>query len=44
MGYALWYSLHRIVSDWVDEHPDLIVEELVDDLHDYIVEQYGPPF
>lgn len=44
MDYGLWNSIHRIASDWVIDHPDLTVEELVDDIHDYVLEQYGPPF
>lgn len=40
----LWRELHGIVQDWVVFHPALDPDELVDDLYDYIVETYGPPF
>ena len=33
-----------LVNQWVLDHPDLTTEELVDDLHDYVIETYGPPF
>ena len=44
MDHDMWEDLFDIVSNWVLEHPELSVEELVDDLHDYVVEQFGPPF
>jgi hypothetical protein len=40
---GLWKDLHSIVSAWVLDHPDLLPDELVDDLHDYVLEAYGPP-
>lgn len=44
MEKELWFDLLDIVSDWSLSHPDLHIEELVDDIHDYVLEQYGPPF
>ena len=44
MDSKLWYDLHHIVSSWAVEHPDLTVDELVDDLHDYVIVEFGPPF
>lgn len=40
----LWEELFDIVTEWVLDHPDLYLDELVDDLHDYIIETYAPPF
>ena len=44
MNEPLWADLHAIVSQWVLDHPDLTTDELVDDLHDYVLEVFGPPF
>lgn len=44
MDDKLWNNLYLIVLDWVFEHPDLTIDELVDDLHDYVLDNYGPPF
>lgn len=40
----LWYDILGIVSEWATDHPDLFLDYLVDDIHDYILEEYGPPF
>ena len=40
----LWEDLFDLVSEWLLDHPDLFIDELVDDLSDYIVDTYGPPF
>jgi len=37
-------DLHAIVSQWVFDHPDRTTYELVDDLHNYVLEVFGPPF
>jgi hypothetical protein len=44
MNHGLWEDLFDIVSEWILEHPKLSVEELVDDIYDYVREEYGPPF
>lgn len=40
----LWEDLFDLVSEWVLDHPELYLDELVDDLFDYVVDNYGPPF
>ena len=36
--------LFDLVSEWLLDHPDLFIDELVDDLFDYVIETYAPPF
>lgn len=40
----LWDDLFDIISEWLLEHPECYIDEVVDDLHDYIIDNYGPPF
>lgn len=40
----LWYDLHRIVDSWIVDRPKLELDGLVDELHDFVLESYGPPF
>lgn len=40
----LWEDIYDIVSEWVTEHPHLLLEDLTDDIVDYIIEMYAPPF
>ena len=44
LNSELWYELHRIVDYWVVDHPKLQMDDLVDDLHDFVLQYYGPPF
>jgi len=40
----LWEDIFDLVSEWVLDHPKLYLDELVDDLYEYIIDNYGPPF
>lgn len=40
----LWYDILNIVSEWTLNHPDIHIEDLTDDIHDYILKEYGPQF
>jgi hypothetical protein len=40
----LWTDIFDIINNWLLEHPELDVEELTDDIFDYVMEQYAPPF
>ena len=44
METKLFCDIYDIVSTWVTDHPHLLLEDLTDDLVDYIIEQYAPPF
>jgi hypothetical protein len=44
METKLWEDLYDIVSSWVLDHPQLFLDDLTDDIFDYIIEMYAPPF
>jgi hypothetical protein len=44
MDGELWDQLMEIVVNWDNEEEEPVYDNLVDELHDFIVENYGPPF
>jgi hypothetical protein len=44
MDSELWNQLMEIVVNWDNEEEEPVYDNLVDELHDFIVENYGPPF
>jgi hypothetical protein len=40
----LWTDIFDMIQEWVLDHPELDVEDLTDDIFDYIMERYQPPF
>ena len=44
MDSKLWNELMEIVVNWDNEEVETLYDNLVDELHDFIVENYGPPF
>jgi hypothetical protein len=44
MDSELWNQLMEIVVNWGNEEEEPLYDNLVDELHDFIVENYGPPF
>ena len=43
MDVKLWNQLMEIVVNW-DNEDEVALGDLVDDLHDFIVETFSPPF
>lgn len=44
MERGLWVDLDVIVNEWLLDHPDLTPADLVEDIYDYVMENFGPPF
>ena len=44
MDVKLCKQLMEIVVNWDNEEEEPLYDNLVDELHDFIVENYGPPF
>ena len=44
MDCKLWNQLMEIVVNWDNEEEEPLYDNLVDELHDFIVETFSPPF
>jgi len=40
----LWENIYDILSEWITDHPHLFIEDVTDDIFDYVIDNYGPPF
>ena len=44
MDSKLWNELMEIVVNWDNEEEEPVYDDLVDELHDFIIETFSPPF